>query len=102
MKFWPFPIIRLHSENKRVTKLFLMFARSKNLRITCECAHYITVTTEHGDMTFWNANKYYAWGCDGSYSSPEGRKLRWSSELPSRYAVRAMRSALEDKFEEAA
>lgn len=101
MKFWPFPLIRVYRENKRVTKIFLMFASSKNLRILREGVHEITLTCEHGDLLFWNANKYYAWGKIGCFSTPEGSGLKWVDELPSRYAARALRLAIQGKFAEA-
>lgn len=100
MKFWPFPILRNYGERKRLTQLFTMFAESKNLRITKEDEYDICISCEYGDMKFWNKNQYYCWGFSGEFKDLEGRKFRWVGSLPSRYAVRAMRKALDGKLAE--
>lgn len=102
MKFWPFPIVRNYEENACLTALFLMFAKSKNLKIIARDRHYIVVKTEHGTLKFWSANMFYAWASDGEYQAIDGRRQKWFSVMPSRYAVRVMRKALRHRLVEGA
>ncbi|UCV00276.1 hypothetical protein [Acidovorax radicis] len=53
----------------------------------------MTVRCARGDLRFWSSNAYYAWASDGGLTA-EGQTISWSNEMPSRYAVRAMRKAV--------
>lgn len=94
MKFWPFPIVRLHAENKDLTRLFLLFAEAQNLKVLSPDRYALTVSSEHGTLCFWGANEYHAWASSGWHETADGTRIAWWGEMPSRYAVRAMAKAI--------
>lgn len=100
MKFWPIPPFRVHETEKRITDLFLMFSDTDDLKIIKEEPHHVTIRCKHGTMRFWDANHYYGWASDGEFSGTDGTSARWNRQMPSRYAVREMRKALEGKLVE--
>jgi hypothetical protein len=92
-KFFPFPIVRNCSTSPDLSRLFLDFAQSPDLRVVKTEMHFITVRCSHGELRFWQSNRYYAWASEGTYTFG-GHTTHWNDEMPSRYAVRAMSKAI--------
>lgn len=93
-KFWPFPIIRNHSTSSSLSRLFMEFAAASDFEVVKTESHHTVVRCSRGELRFWTANAYYAWACTGELSV-DGKHISWKEEMPSRYAVRAMRKAIE-------
>ena len=93
LKFWPFPLLRNYRASPDLSQLFLDFAAAPDLTLVSAGPYRMTVSCARGELQFWSANAYYAWAKDGSWTA-EGKTVSWSDEMPSRYAVRAMRKAV--------
>ena len=95
LKIWPFPLLRNYSENKDLTELFLAFVQCEELKVVNVDETETTVQSSFGTLTFWSANKFYAWGFAGVFTDKTGKKHSWRYCMPSRYAVRLMSKKLE-------
>lgn len=95
-KFWPFPLLRNNGTSPGLSKLFMEFAAAPDLHICRQESHHIVVACSKGELRFWSANRYYAWASEGSLTAA-GKTVAWQDEMPSRYAVRAMRKAIEPR-----
>lgn len=95
-KFWPFPLLRNYGTSHDLSKLFMEFAEAPDLHICRQEPHHIVVACSKGELRFWSANRYYAWANEGSLTAA-GKTIAWRDEMPSRYAMRAMRKAIELK-----
>lgn len=89
-QFWPFPLVRNYRSSSDLTRLFLAFSRSNNFLLRGKEYGVTTVSCEHGDLRFWSENKYYAFASRGSFHPVDDSEIKWSHEMPSRYAVREM------------
>lgn len=108
MKFWPFPIIRAHLTTQIVTDLFLLLADQPDLEVRRRNGAELALECQLGQVSFWNGDRYTAWAQFGRWEphrnfwgfgsvlSGSGLNLpmHWEDQLPSRYAVRAMRQRL--------
>lgn len=94
MKFWPFPLLRNYPADPSITKVFDAFSASKKLRVLSIDAYRATVTCEIGELQFWCANKYYAYGSEGRFEAKDGVIFEWSGGMPGRASVRGMAKAL--------
>lgn len=97
LRVWPFPLLRNYQTSDALTELFFAFAARDDLKVAKPDAHYMTLTCSMGRLTFWDANRWYAWASEGVFSTDGGGDQRWSGEMPSRAAVRAMRQAIDFK-----
>lgn len=89
MKFWPFPIVRVYETEQMPNELFKAFVNSDDFKILSSDECRTKVQCELGTLTFWSANKLYAYGKSGE-ADLLTYKLAWNDGLPSRYWVRAM------------
>lgn len=94
IKFWPFPILRNNRTSSSLSRLFLEFAAAADLEVVKTESHHTVVRCSRGELRFWSANAYYAWANVGELLV-DGREISWQDEMPSRYAVRSMRKAIE-------
>lgn len=98
MKVWPFPLIRSYHTSRGLTALFERFAEAPDMVVKEQGAVWLRLECSYGTLEIWNANKWYAWASQGKYVAPSGVAIRWEDELPSRWAVRRMRQALDNRF----
>ena len=52
-------------------------------KIQNEPYHASVIFNDGTIVTFWNANKWYAWMSSGTIKFSNGKELRWSSQVPS-------------------
>lgn len=93
---WPFPIIRIYSTDAMLTELFLSFSRT-DFEVVKNGTYDLHLRGPMGEINCWNANRWYAWAVKGTFKPADATEasILWNDRLPSRWAVRQMRRAVE-------
>jgi len=94
MKFWPFPVMRNYGSSPGVDALFDRVLNDSEVEITNNDGYYTTLSCSFGTLTFWTANKYYAYANQGEFKAKNGKSFQWKDEMPSRWMVRKIRLQL--------
>lgn len=98
MKFWPFPLWRLHKTSEAISDLFLAFAASRSLEIqqhspTLSGVHVRVSADGLGELLIWVAKDPREWASHGAWIKPDSSVMEWVDHMPSRYAIRQMQRA---------
>jgi hypothetical protein len=86
----------LHPSDRVLSALFLAFARSE-FTVVKNGPYDLHLTSPMGELKCWNANRWYAWASEGSFTptNPAEGAIVWKDRMPGRRASRRMRNALE-------
>ena len=93
LKFWPFPVLRNNPASSILNEACEVLLEADWWRVQKNTKYDLVILCPTGRISFWNANKYYAWGNSGSVEMGCA-KFSWRGEMPSRWHVRQIAKRL--------
>ena len=93
LKFWPFPVVRNERGSRTLNEVCDVLLDADWWRVEVNSVHDLRIVCPAGRVSFWNANKYYAWGTSGQVDLGSA-SFPWKYEMPSRWDVRQMAKRL--------
>lgn len=93
LKFWPFPLLRNHPTTGLLNDVCDVLLEADWWKIEKHTEFDLVIACPAGRVSFWNANKYYAWGAGGR-ADLGSSSFAWKDEMPSRWHVRQMAKRL--------
>lgn len=88
MNLWPFPLFRNSPTSPEVDVAVRAVMSKPGVHLVRSDAYRQTYASSGGELTFWTANRYYAYAYQGTFKSPEGAVFDWRDAMPSRATVR--------------
>lgn len=87
-----------HDYDPDVDDLFTFFIRKEWKKNIVSDGYRITITTVDNDiLTFWCANKFYAWATNGEFEN-NSVKSKWNNARPSLNSIYLMDKKIKENF----
>jgi hypothetical protein len=96
LAIWLYPS-RNYKTCAEASAVFLSVAQCDDFQVVYSGVHDAAVRCRLGELTFWNANRWYAWANSGAFTptGAERPSVIWRDRMPSRKASRIMRKRME-------